>query len=290
MATQPLGPMSAGEVLDRSFQLYRRHFRVLFVTTASAFAVLALMYVVAGVPMATVDPEAGAGVMAVLMIPLLVITLGIWGALAHQLGRAFTEGDAGGVGEGLRRGLASTLSLVTLGILAYLVLVGLVIPVGIVMAIAVPIGGVAGVAIAVAAGGALFIWAMVFWGSMVFVALPALVIERLGPIAALRRGRSLVKGSRLRVVAMAIVAWLVVMLPLLGVYLLLGMGSVLWDPQAVATLSTTQLFLQQTVAFASGVFTTPYLVAVAVLVYFDRRFRREGYDVELAASPALSNG
>jgi hypothetical protein len=55
----------------------------------------------------------------------------------------------------------------------------------------------------------------------------------------------------------------------------------------VVTLTTTQLYIQHVSTTLVNALTTPYVVGVLVLLYYDRRVRREGYYVELAAA-ALS--
>ena len=57
------------------------------------------------------------------------------------------------------------------------------------------------------------------------------------------------------------------------------------DPNNVSTLS---LVLQSIGAIISGTITTPFAAAVIVLVYVDRRIRREALDIELARAAGLT--
>jgi hypothetical protein len=102
-------------------------------------------------------------------------------------------------------------------------------------------------------------------------------------IAAVKRAHTLGKGGRVRIVATAFVSWLLMMLPTIGLPFVLGMGFDIWTTDTVGTIPATQLYVYQAVSFLVGGLTTPFMVAVMVFTYYDRRVRREGYDVELVS-------
>lgn len=109
------------------------------------------------------------------------------------------------------------------------------------------------------------------------LAIPALLIERVRPVEALKRSNSLVKGKTGMVLLTLIVVYIIT--AVIGFVLTLpfsaGGGAV---GDAAGTVITT---LGQMV---SSLVTNALIGVAIVLVYFDRRVRNEGYDLtELAA-------
>jgi hypothetical protein len=119
------------------------------------------------------------------------------------------------------------------------------------------------------------IWLSFMWA----LAIPALLFERLGPVAALRRSFRLVKGRWWKVAATLIV----------GVLLVTFLASIIQGvllivPALLADGNDVVLAFATVVAGTVGsVMSTPFTVAVAALVYFDQRVRKEGFDLELLA-------
>ena len=142
---------------------------------------------------------------------------------------------------------------------------------------------VAAIVVMVLVGGAALLGAALLWAPVAFLGLPAVILEGLGPVKAVRRATELGKGGRLRVTATALVAWIIMVLPTVGLSFLLGLGLSIWDPMAVGTASATQMYLYQVISFLVTGLTTPFMVAAMVFTYYDRRVRREGYDVELVS-------
>ena len=293
MSGLPLRPMSAGEILDGSFQLYRRHFVVFFLTALAAYAPVAVVYAATGMQEWLLDPDisvAAAGIGALLLMGLA--TSVAWAGIASQFGTA-VSGEPVRVIDGLVRGVKALLPLIGLALLLYLLLFALMTPAFLVMAAAaVAIAMVLSQSVVATVVTAILIGIgtcviLFWWASMAALTLPALAIERRGPIGSIKRGFALAKGARLRIIGLASLAWLIIMLPTVGTLTMFGMASTLWDPAAVVSLTTTQLYIQHVSTTLVNALTTPYVVGVLVLLYYDRRVRREGYDVELAAA-ALS--
>lgn len=283
-----LRPMTMGEILDRSFQLLRRHFKPLFLTALVGSAPVMVTYTLAGIPTGaaapTISPSVGILFFAAIVVGLLLMAAA-WGALVSEADQA-VRGEPLTMGAALKTGMKALPRMVGAVILVYLALLGVMLPVGIVAGIAAAMGSVLGdnvavyaliaVAIAVPA-----IMAFCVWAALTFLILPVLINERKGPIKALRRANELARGARVRVSAVAILSWVIVTLPTVGIPFLLGMGLSIWDPTAVGTISTTQLFLYQALSLLAAGVTTPFLAAAMVLTYHDRRVRREGADLEL---------
>lgn len=291
MSFPEMRPMGVGEVLDRSFQTLRRHFGVLFATSVIGLSPILLLYLVMGNPGMMVSPETGMPTFSptffVLMLAGMLMGAVLWAALTAEV-----DGDATGgpvtVGDGLGTGFRMLLRMIGAGILVYLAALGLLIPVGIVAFLVSLVGALIGstvvMTVLMGLGFAVpGVVAGVVWLSLTFLIAPALVIEKLGPVKALRRANELAKGGRLRVCATSILAYLVMLLPTLGLPFVLGMGAMLWSPQAAGQVSTIQLYIYEVVMIGVSAITTPFMVAAMVFTYYDRRVRREGFDVELAS-------
>ncbi len=291
MSMPAVGPLGVGEVLDRAFQTLRTHFGTLFLTSLIGTAPYMLLYAALANPViGTGSPEAVAAMAFTfvgIMLLVLLATAVVWGALAHQVRRAVAGGPVT-VPDGLRNGFRMLIRVLGAGILVYLLLFALLIPVGLIGLVVVTVAamafgeGMAGVLLSVLGIGVPAALLGVGWVALTFLVLPVLAVERTGPVRAIGRANELAKGGRLRVFVTAFVAWLVILLPAMGLPYLLGIGAVVWDPGAADTVSSTTMLLYQGASFLVGGVTTPFLVATMVFAYLDRRVRREGYDVETA--------
>jgi hypothetical protein len=121
------------------------------------------------------------------------------------------------------------------------------------------------------------------WLAVAFsVAVPALLLERLGPIAALRRSVRLVRGRWWPTAGALLVGYL-----LIGIIGALVEGVITVVPTLVAKDNTLVAALGAVVGGTVGsALTTPYSAAVVALVYFDLRVRKEGLDLQLIAEGA----
>ena len=113
---------------------------------------------------------------------------------------------------------------------------------------------------------------------------PALVLERSGVGTAFGRSRALVKGAwwrtfgvlLLAAVISAIINWII------GIpFGVLGAATTGFSADPTATLSAGSLVLSTIGAIIASTITLPFVAAVTVLVYVDRRMRAEGMDIEL---------
>jgi hypothetical protein len=288
--------MSFGEILDSAFSLYRRHFVPLFTTTLIPFVPIALASGVLAQVSAT--PETAATGLTLAMIPIMligiVVSFVMYAALAREIGEGWTGREVS-VGDGYRHGLRAFFPLVGAMILSYL-LMGVLF--GMAFIVAAIIGAIIGVIVAAGTGPAavaivmvpvviMTVVASMFALAALFGVLPAIVIEKMGPIDAIGRSISLARGALPRVVGIVVVAGLIVTLPGLGALLLSGGFSAIANPEAVPSMG--QLWFQQLLTSVVSALTTPFLVASIVILYFDRRVRTEALDVQMAAD-ALAVG
>ena len=148
------------------------------------------------------------------------------------------------------------------------------------------LGGLVGVAIVGGLLVGLATLALIVPGIWLFVmfsvAVPALLLERIGPVSALRRSFRLVRGRWWQTAGVLLVGYL-----LIGILGALVTGIVMIVPSVAADGNTLAGALGAVVGGTLGsVLTTPYSAAVVALLYFDLRVRKEGLDLQLIAEGA----
>ena len=116
------------------------------------------------------------------------------------------------------------------------------------------------------------IWLGVSWS----VAFPVMIAEGERGTNALRRSFRLVRGRWWQVLGALALAFMFQAFVGLVLGIPLGFLMATWDSNSVAALVLTTV-----VSVASSVITTPFMSAVLVLIYFDLRVRKEGFDLQL---------
>jgi hypothetical protein len=266
--TGDLRPLGIGEILDAAIKLFLRHWKPLVL---SVVGLILPVQILSALVTASVAPEQfdltssetgvdegeeaefliGQGVIALLsVISVLLATAVCFKAVAD----AYL-----GVEPDWRRSLRFAVSR---------------------------LGGLLGVAIIGAVLVALATLALVVPGIWLFVsyavAVPALLLERIGPVQALRRSFRLVRGRWWATAGTLLVGYL-----LIGILGALVTGVVMVIPTVVAEDNTLAGALGAVVGGTLGsVLTTPYSAAVVALLYFDLRVRKEGLDLQLIAEGA----
>jgi hypothetical protein len=104
----------------------------------------------------------------------------------------------------------------------------------------------------------------------------AVVLERLSPVAALRRSMRLTRGSFWRIVLFYIVIGLVsgILSDILGLLPGLFVSALPLGTRAVIEVLATGVV---------QIFTSPFILILLTLVYYDIRIRREAFDIEMLA-------
>lgn len=280
--------MRFGEILDASFKLFRLTFvqvMVLVVITLGAFTVVQV-FVQPPMPGILSDPAqfddpftatngaryAVAGLLAILT-QLFVLPL-VRGAATGIAVEADRGGDTSWQ-AGLRtaRELAGRLiglSFLLLG-LGILIVLALALVVGLpiflfVQADVIPLAVVWGLF------GLLLVLAVFLVGTaLVYLTVPILLVERLRPVAAVRRSVELVRPQLLRVVGLVLVA--VLLLSVIGGVLGVVAFPLILVGGRIAQVGTA------IVSVLSYVITVPFEANIALLLYVDARVRAEGLDV-----------
>lgn len=262
-------PRRVGELLDASIKLYLGNVRVLMGAVVWVVVPLQVLYGIvllsvytnphdistgfvhigAAVTPAEANARLGAGVIA--QLANLIGNSLVLGACVKAVSDAYL-GQRAAVGDSLRFGLRRLLPLIVLVIVR-------------------GIGEVFGFVLLIIP----CIWVYAAWS----VAVPALVIERAGPIRSLGRSRRLVKGSWWRTAAVLLLATIISSV----------VGALIEGLLSAAALSSgnpSVLFvvvITVLAAIVSSVLLQPFLAAVITVLYYDLRIRREGYDLELMA-------
>lgn len=315
---EPLRPSNFGEILDRTVQIYRSRFLVLFGIAAVPTALLVagasgvfLFFAwfgstlgVAGSAGSTSGPAPGTAVLLGLAaIGIVLVAIPIFfsisalsmAAMSHATARACfdqktTIRDAYRAiwARGWRYiGLFFLLALIIAGppVAAWFVIV-LVSAGG--MALAQSTGaGIAGttivVLLAVLAG--LAIVAYCIWMTLrLSLAFPACVVEQTGAVPALKRSASLSQGTRGRIfllyLLVGIINYVLSMIMMVPILIALALMPGAKDPQNQQTAGMVFLFLNYAISFAVQAFTQPVYSIALVLFYYDQRIRLEGFDIE----------
>ncbi|MFH8574224.1 hypothetical protein [Streptomyces sp. NPDC017993] len=127
------------------------------------------------------------------------------------------------------------------------------------------------------------------------LASPALMLEKQGVIASMRRSAKLVRGTWWRVLGVQLLAYLlivivefIVQIPATLVAFLIGGESLMdWANGTAEGSSWTFLTVLGIGAVISSTITFPISAGVTALLYMDQRIRREALDLELARAAGL---
>jgi hypothetical protein len=297
-----LRPMSTGELMDRTFALYRKNFK-LFVGIATVGPAANLLFQLLMVTSVGMPGRAsgragtftgasfGFGLLAGVAIMLAGMALShaatVKAVAAVHLGLPITITEA-------YKSLKGRVWRILLVFLSVMLLVGIgalviIVAAGILGSLAVIAGakaGQAGTILGVVVGiAAAVIGAMLAITIYVryALAIPACVVEDLGVSASLKRAAFLSKGSRSRI--LAIYSVFVVLAVVLGAALggLAGGLSVL-IPNPVARLACIYL-----ASFISGSLTGPLATIGIALIYYDERVRKEAFDLQLMMASLDAN-
>jgi hypothetical protein len=281
-----LRPLSFGEILDGAFTLYRRNFVTFAVTALIPAVIMAAVLAFMGVGLfqglASGDRPSMFGMLMLFGLVGGLVFLAMWGALAREASQSYT-GQPTSVGDGFSAGLRAALPLIGAGFVAGIAFIVVIFAVGLVMGLVTAASAALGSGILTLLVGIVMFCAMaaVYLGgiAVLFAVLPAIVVEHKGPVEAISRSFELARGALGRVVGLMLVAVLITYLPIMAVMLLTGTFTSFGNPDAMP--STGQLMTQQVLALGIGVLTNPFLVAVMVLLYYDRRVRTEALDVQI---------
>ena len=265
MTVPELRPLAVGEIIDVAIKIWRRHLptlaRIVFVVVAPVqilSAVVAASVTPSDTGFETVGPDgevtvdtgALAAWVAGTVTAQLLAALAVLIASAAVV-RAVSTAYLGGTPEWKESLRAVSGRLGSLIWLAFLMVAGLGLAL---LALVVP-----------------FFWLGVSWS----LAFPVLIAEGLRGTGALGRSFRLVKGRWWPTFGALVLAFMLQFFVDLVLHLPLGLLFVI-DGDSLAGLAVSTV-----VSIISSVLTTPFMAAVLVLIYFDLRVRKEGFDLQL---------
>jgi hypothetical protein len=309
--TAELRPLSLGELLDRTFTLYRRHFWVFvgIVAIPAALGVPVNYFIARSYVGTFTDPSKLAsgssplgvfwrliGILAVVGIVSVILYAIVAAAVTFAVSETYL-GRTSTVAAAYKSALGKVWRLLGVAVNVLLRLFGIAIAVSIVVGgvgVLLIAGATAAVSGAVAAARpaavvfvvlmvvalyAVIIVAMVYLALRYAVAIPVLMLEDLGVLASIRRSVQLTKGRRGQV-----------FIALLLAAVISAVGSlVFYAPFYVASLVAISrshalpawLSLMSSVSSAVGrSLTGPIFLIVIVLCYYDTRIRKEAFDLQ----------
>ncbi|WP_455353407.1 DUF7544 domain-containing protein [Streptomyces sp. SYSU K217416] len=299
----PLRPLGVGEILDGAVSLMRAHWRtVLGISLGVALITQLAVVLVQGFALEELN-AAGTGSSSdaeqmindlgnsaasdvIAQLIALVGTVIATAMLTMVISRAVL-GRTSTIGEAWREARPRLLRLAGLTVLLVLMILA-------VFAVGVLPGVLAGswelgvLGLLVAVPVAVWLWVRYLLAS------PALMLEKQGVFASLRRSAKLVRGSWWRTFGIWLLAGIltgivaaIVMVPFFILGLVFGGGGMESFADGTGTLTWTFLIISGIGSVVGLTITFPISAGVTALLYMDQRIRREALDIELARAAGL---
>jgi len=284
----PLRQLSLGDMFEGALKTMRRNPEA---TIGMAVLVLAVMLVPSlgfSMLIPSLFPRLGLidQIAIASLVPTLLnslATLALSGFVIYVVSEA-ALGDRVGIAQTWQAVKGRIPALIGISVLSFLAIFGI--------AAAVILGGVAltfalgplgGILMVIAMLG--FIPFMLWFYARLSLGPAAVVLEKAGPVAGLKRSWALTQGKQAwRVLGITLLAGIVAMLfsamvgGLIGVLLGMVIGLISGD---ISTQYYLQVVIDHLSTFLIGAIVTPFTAGVTALLYLDQRIRREGLDVGL---------
>lgn len=251
--------MTTGVLLDRAFRLYTSNFSLMLGITAAAYVPFYLIMVIIESRVG-VNVQAPSSGLSTLLFQIVFMIL--WASIAFPIASgaatyAISErylGNEVTIGEALRLALSRFWTLSIAQITA---------------------------TIRVLFGFLLLIVPGILWMLSYALIVPAVLIEGQNATPSLRRSRDLVKGHRGKVFCVMFIINLLQGILALGVSMVSGMifNS---DSAGGAVLNSAMNNLL-------SIFLTPLGIVATILLYYDMRIRKEGFDLEMLSRAITPN-
>jgi len=265
-----LRPMGVGEILDGAFTIYRRH----FITFLALGVIVLWLPVVLTIYAQLAGPEQHPFILILAAILQyfagLLLTAGVIRVISD-----FYLGREARLTQALSLGAQKVWPLFVVGLGKGVILGLIVFMLGIMAAISIPmltrtgaVGAVVALALLAAA-----CWLAAFVACGYGVTTQVVVLEPLGSsFDAFGRSWDLTRGRKLKVLGLALVAFILVGVPSAGIGALAGI---------LRFTSASWAAVLLVLAAVLPVMLTPVLPCVFTLMYYDLRVRREAFDLEL---------
>jgi len=276
MSTLDLRPLSIGELLDRTFSLYRRNF-LLFVGISAIpqLLVLALQLVQVilmpskvGVARPTAEEFQAASPVFTIVGVAGAIVLGLVGIIVYFIAYLFSQGGSVFAVSELYLGRATTIGQSLSRVRGEL---------GSLFGVIFLNGLVTGLCFL------LLIIPGIYMACRLCVCIPAALLENLGPRESLERSFGLTKDNagRAFLILLLYVVILYAALLLFDIPMAIGVASAARDPGMLRVWTA----LMQVGNFIATVLVTPVFTIATSIFYFDLRVRKEAFDLQLMMNP-----
>jgi hypothetical protein len=301
----PLRPLGLGDIYDAAFRIIRFNPKATVGSAVLVAAVaMAIPVIVTAVVALAVDFSADSGddtaeivsgvavggsflLGAVLQYVGMIFVTGMVAhvAVAAAVGRRLSLGEAWGATRGTRWRLVGVTLLIGL---IWLVVLGVYVAASVLLIVLVDswIGALVWFLVTGAALVVLLCWT---WIRVTYLAVPALVIERIGVFAAIGRGYRLTRKQFWRTFGIGLLTGIItaVAAQILTVpFAIVGQVAGFAIPDTgIAVLVLIVVNALGTVL--STAFVAPFTAAVTSLQYLDQRMRKEAYDVELMTQAGI---
>jgi Membrane domain of glycerophosphoryl diester phosphodiesterase len=255
------GEFRVGPVFGRAWTVYTRNFL--------AFTLVAVVIALPGLFQGDKQSLAG-GIQTLVAVIVGIVfyfvgqAVMLYGAFQALRGRDFL------VGEAVRRGLARFWSIIGVVLLPMLAFIAGLIVVSLLSVLAVPLGVIAGLAFFV-----LVVMFVIRWSA----AVPACVVEGLGPVASLRRSAELTRGNRWKIFAVFVLIFVIIIIAGIVVFAITA-------PFALAGAGTgfVGVIIAGLIGLIVSAVYTAYFNIVQALIYHDLRVAKEGVDIDQLAA------
>ena len=307
-----LRPMGVGEILDGAISAMRGYPRIMLGLSAVVAAVCQVLTVPvtwlllrdAGENAFSLDRPASndqqltfaasaLSATGVQVLVTLVATLVLTGVLTVVVSRAVL-GRSITAREAWDQARPRVPALIGVTLLVPAIVLGLaVVTLGPGLLLAVAGAPVAAVAVAFVAGVPVLLVGAVYAYTAFALAPPAIVLERQGVVAALRRSRALVKGAWWRTFGILLLVNIIagVLANILSIPFQLVAYGVAWvTGHGLDIYALEPLLVTAVGSVVASAVTWPFTAVATALLYVDRRMRREALDLELARAAGLAPG
>ena len=251
--------MTTGALLDRAFRLYTSNFSLMLGITAAAYVPFYLIMLIIESHLKTNVQVPGVS-LSTLLFQLVFMVL--WASIAFPIagGAATYAISERYLGNDITISAALRLTLSRFWRLS-------------VAQITATIRVMFGLLLLIVPG--------ILWILSYSLVVPAILVENQKAIPSLRRSRDLVKGHRGKVFCILCVISLLQWIAILGVSMISGMiFHVESGSGGVLNSATVNL---------ASIFVTPLGIVATILLYYDMRIRKEGFDLEMLSRAVTSS-
>ena len=295
MSTIPLRPLGFGEIVDGAVQLYRRDFGLYYLIVLIA-ALPGYVFRLLFEPNLSDFSAAGtldfgaffSEMAAVMAVNLAAAAFALVGAVALTVAMADRiEHRQTSVGSAYRNsmGYLPSVAGATLVAMVAFFVVGVVVLLMSALA-TFPLTRSGNTLLGLLGFVILFVPIMAVglaWLAATFGILPAAIVEGRRAMAALQRSISLCNGGWLRVMGIMIVAMIINIAPSFAITALFGLDNLFTSPDQLGTIDSERQWLLNTANLVIAPLTTPFMVGSIMILFHDRRVRKEAYDLQTAA-------